>query len=64
MKVGNLFWVKAKDIFEMVPEKSKNMQSIPKIGCELCSGNHKVDQCPHERRFSLEINTTSSESER
>ena len=43
----------------MVPEKSKNIQSIPKIECELCGGNHEADQCPHERRFSSEINTTN-----
>ena len=55
------FLGKTKDIFEMVPEKSKNIQTIPKIGCELCGGNHKVDQYPHERRFSSEINTTSSD---
>ena len=52
------FLGKTKDISEMVPEKSKNIQSIPKIECELCSGNHEADQCPHERRFSSEINTT------
>ena len=50
---------KTNDISEMVPKKSKNIQSIPKIECELCSGNHEADQCPHERRFSLEINTTN-----
>ena len=50
---------KTKDVSEMVPEKSKNIQSIPKIECELCGGNHEADQCPHERRFSLEINTTN-----
>ena len=55
------FLGKTKDISEMVPEKSKNIQTIPKIGCELCGGNHEVDQCPHERRFSSEINTTSSD---
>ena len=49
---------KTKDVSEMVPEKSKNIQSIPKIECELCCGNHEADQCPKERRFSLEINTT------
>ena len=37
---------RTKDVSEMVPEKSKNIQSIPKIGCELCGGNHEVDQCP------------------
>ena len=41
-----------KNVSEMVPERSKNIQSISKIECELCGGNH-------ERRFSLEINITS-----
>ena len=50
---------KTKDVSEMVPEKSKNIQSISKIECELCGGNHEADQCPHERRFSSEINTTN-----
>ena len=53
------FLGKTKDVSEMVPEKSKNIQSISKIECELCGGNHEADQCPHERRFSLEINTTN-----
>ena len=52
------FWGKAKDVSEMVPEKSKNIQTIPKIECELCGGNHEADQCPHERRFSSGKNTT------
>ena len=52
------FSCKTKDVSEIIPEKSKNIQSIPKIECELCGGNHEADQCPHERRFSLEINTT------
>ena len=30
--------------------------------CELCGGNHKVEQCPHEKRFSLGTDTTSSDS--
>ena len=30
--------------------------------CELCGGNHKVEQCPHERKFSLGMDTTSSDS--
>ena len=50
---------KTKDVSEIVPEKSKNIQSISKIECELCGGNHEADQCPHERRFSSGINTTS-----
>ena len=53
------FLGKTKDISEMVPEKSKHIQSISKIECELCGGNYKDDQCPHERRLSSGINTTS-----
>ena len=53
---------KTKDVSEKVPEKSKNIQSIPKIECEICGGNHQADQCPHERRFSLGINTTSPDT--
>ena len=49
---------KTKDISEMVPEKFKNIQLIPKIECELCRGNHEADQCLHKRRFSSEIYTT------
>ena len=30
--------------------------------CELCGGNHKVEQCPHERKFSLGMDTTSSDA--
>ena len=56
------FLGKTKDVSEIVPEKSKNIQSISKIECELCGGNHEVDQCPHERKFSLGINTTSSDT--
>ena len=50
---------KTKDVSEMVPERSKNIQTTSKIECGLCGGNHEADQCPHERRFSSEINTTS-----
>ena len=53
------FSSKTKDVSEIVSEKSKNIHSIPKIECELCGRNHEADQCPHERRFSLGINTTS-----
>ena len=38
------------------------MQAKPKIKCELCGGNHKVEQCPHERKFSLGMDTTSSDT--
>ena len=50
---------KTKGVSEIIPEKPKNIQSISKIECELCGGNHEADQCPHESRFSqLGINTT------
>ena len=38
------------------------MQVKPSDECELCGGSHKVEQCPHERKFSLGMNTTSSNS--
>ena len=53
---------KTKDVSEVVPEKSKNMQSLFKIECELCGGNHEVDQCSCERKLSSGINTTSSDT--
>ena len=50
---------KTKGVSEIIPEKPKNIQSISKIECELCGGNHEADQCPHESRFSqLGINAT------
>ena len=54
------FLGKTKDVSEIAPERSRNIQSISKIECELCGRNHEVDQCPHERKLSLGINTTSS----
>ena len=56
-----LFFGKTKDVSEIVPGKSKNLQSKSKIECELCGGNHEVEQCPHERKFSLGMDTTSSD---
>ena len=53
---------KTRDVSEVVTEKSKNLQAKPKIECELCGGNHKVEQCPHEKRFSLGMDTTSSDT--
>ena len=50
-----------KNVSETVPERPKNIQSISKIECELCGGNHKADQCPHERRFSSEVNIIRSD---
>ena len=43
---------KTKGASEVIPEKTKNVQSISKIECELCGGNHEADQCPHDSRFS------------
>ena len=43
---------KTKGASEVIPEKLNNVQSISKIECELCGGNHEADQCPHESRFS------------
>ena len=59
MKVKNLFQVKLRDISEKAPEKSRGSQAKSNNECELCGGNHKVEQCPHERKFSLGMNTTS-----
>ena len=53
---------KTRDVSEVVPEKSKNLQAKPKIEHELCGGNHKVEQCPHERKFSSGMDTTSSDT--
>ena len=41
---------KAKDVSKEAPEKSKSLQAMPKNECELCGGNHRVKQCPHERK--------------
>ena len=62
MKVENLFQVKIRDISEKPPEKSKSSQVKSNNECDLCGGNHKVEQCPHERKFSLGTDTTSSDS--
>ena len=53
---------KTRDVSEVVPEKSKSLQAKPKNECELCGGNHKAEQCPHERMFSLGMDTTSSDT--
>ena len=47
---------------EKTPEKSRGLQAKSNNECELCGGNHKVEQCPHERKFSLGTDTTSSDS--
>ena len=56
------FSAKIRDISEKAPEKSKSSQVKPNNECELCGGNHKAEQCPHERKFSLGMDTTSSDS--
>ena len=53
---------KIRDISQKAPEKSKSSQVKPKNECELCGGNHKVEQCPHKRKFSLGMDTTSSDT--
>ena len=53
---------KTRDVSEIAPEKSKSLQAMPKNECELCGGNHKAEQCPHERKFSLRMDTTSSDT--
>ena len=56
------FLGKTRDASEIVPRKSKNLQSKSKIECELFGGNHRVEQCPHERKFSSRMDTTSSDT--
>ena len=56
------FLGKTKDVSKEALEKSKSLQAMPKIECELCGGNHRVEQCPHERKFSLGMDTTSSDT--
>ena len=56
------FLGKTRGVSKVAPEKSKSLQAMPKIECELCGGNHRVEQCPHERKFSLGMDTTSSDT--
>ena len=53
---------KIRDISEKTPERSRCSQAKSNNECELCGGSHKVEQCPHERKFSLGTDTTSSDS--
>ena len=53
---------RTRDVSEVAPEKSKDLQATTKIKCELCGGNHRVEQFPHERKFSLGMDTTSSDT--
>ena len=54
---------KTGDVSEKAPKKSKSLQVKPKDECELCGGSHKAEQCPHERKFSVGMDTTSSDTE-
>ena len=56
------FLGKIRDVSKKAPEKSKSSQIKPKNECELYGGNHKAEQCPHERKFSLGMDTTSSDT--
>ena len=56
------FLGKIRNISEKVPERSRGSQAMSNNECELCGGNHKVEQCPHERKFSLGTDTTSPDS--
>ena len=58
MKVENLFLVKLRKL----QKKSRGSQAKFSNECELCGGNHNVEQCPHERKFRLGTDTTSSDS--
>ena len=53
MKVKNLFQVKL-GTFPRKPQKNLSSHVKPNNECELCGGNHKAEQCPHERKFSWE----------
>ena len=53
---------KIRDVSKKAPEKSKSSQVKTNNECELCGGNHKTEQCPHERKFSLGMDTTSSDT--
>ena len=59
MKVENLFQVK---LGSFLRKPQKNLKVKLNNECELCGGNHKVEQCPHKRKFSLGTDTTSSDS--
>ena len=56
------FLGRTRDVSEVAPEKSKSLQAMPKIECELCGGNHRVEQCPHEKKFGSGMDTTSSDT--
>ena len=51
---------KTRDISDKAPERSRGSQAKSNNEYELCGGNHKVEQCPHEKKFSLGTDTTSS----
>ena len=56
------FLGKTRDVSEEAPEKYENLQATPKFKCELSGGNHRDEQCPHQRKFSLGMDTTSSDT--
>ena len=53
---------KTRDVSEKIPKESKSSQVKSKNEFELCGGNHKAEQCPHERKFSLGMDITSSDT--
>ena len=55
------FLGKTGNVSEVTPEKSKSLQAKPKNECDQCGGDHKFEQCPHERKFSVGMDTTSSD---
>ena len=62
MKVENFFQVKL-GTFLRKPQKDLEVhKQSPTMNVSCVVGNHKVEQCPHERKFSLGTDTTSSDS--
>ena len=43
---------KDKGVSDVISRGPKNIPMTPKVQCELCGGNHEIDQCPHASRFS------------
>ena len=56
------FLGKTRDVSKVALEEPKYLQEKSKNECELCGGNHKIEQCPHERKFSLGMDTTTSDT--
>ena len=58
MKVENLFWVRLRKL-------QKNLEvhkQSPVMNVNCVVETTKFEQCPHERKFSLGTDTTSSDS--